>query len=131
MTEELKKQIRKRLNLKKYPRRNKAQFLDEDDHNPFILADCPDCYGSGRSCVSKTDGDTRTVSLTGCSACDSTGTTGEVVRYFADDLAEVIVKVDNDGWLSCPNCTRRYTIRDTNVWTGRRHKTCGQKIKIL
>ena len=42
-----KAEIRRRLTLARYPRRSKARFTDENDHNPLVLQDCPQCHGSG------------------------------------------------------------------------------------
>jgi hypothetical protein len=33
--------------------------------------------------------------------------------------------VDSDGWMRCPSCGFRFTIRDKNAWDGQRHKRCG------
>ncbi len=34
------------------------------------------------------------------------------------------------GWIECPSCGARFSLRDAARWNGDRHLTCGQKIVI-
>jgi hypothetical protein len=40
------------------------------------------------------------------------------------------VEVDTfmPGWIKCPGCQRKFALKDTHVWDGQRHLSCGQKI---
>jgi hypothetical protein len=38
--------------------------------------------------------------------------------------------LDKLGWITCPNCEKRFSIKDKNRWKYNRHLTCGQKIII-
>lgn len=124
-----KNEIRRRLTLARYPRRLKAQFTDENDHNPLVLQNCPCCYGTGHVGESWPEEGIEADVL--CTACDGSGITGKVEPYFATDWPEVEAELDADGWLTCPRCEWRFTIRDRNAWTGRRHLRCGQKTRIV
>ncbi|HVF10677.1 MAG TPA: hypothetical protein VNA16_07735, partial [Abditibacteriaceae bacterium] len=59
------------------------------------------------------------------------GTAEELTHYFDNDAPAIDAVVDTEGWLKCPCCGWRFTIKDKNVWTGRRHKRCGQKINMV
>jgi hypothetical protein len=122
--------IRRRLTLMRYPRRSKARFTDENDHNPLVLQDCPACDGWGAVSEYRTEGDAAVHTRVVCRACGGTGVTGQVEPYFAEDAAEAVARADADGWLTCPGCRWRFTVRDRNAWTGRRHLRCGQKIRV-
>lgn len=127
-----KAEIRRRVTLLRCPRRAKAPFTDENDHNPMVLQDCPTCFGSGKVCQSRSDDDGRDVlDLTVCATCKGSGVTGEVEPYFPRDLPEASARADAAGWLTCPGCGWRFTLRDPRAWSGRRHMRCGQKIKPL
>ncbi|HEY1170296.1 MAG TPA: hypothetical protein VGH19_02895 [Verrucomicrobiae bacterium] len=131
MTTERKKDLKRRLQKARFPRRSAAKFTDENDHNPEILQDCPKCHGCGRidELSTRPDG-TKIRTLKSCSACRGTGTTGEVERYFLTDDPEVTAIATPTGRLTCPKCGWHFTTNDPNRWTGRRHIRCGQKIKI-
>ena len=138
--EQNKADIRRRLTLSRYKRRSEVFwsaepatfFTDENDHNPTVLEDCPRCAGTGRVAGTETI-DAELVSHTGalCPRCEGAKTTGEVVPFFADDAPAVDVVVRPDGWLKCPRCGKHFSSGDQNVWTGRRHKRCGQKLNLL
>lgn len=32
------------------------------------------------------------------------------------------------GWIQCPGCERKFSLRDKTVWDGERHVPCGQRI---
>ena len=129
--EQRKAEIRRKLKLTNYPRRANASFTDENDHNPLILADCPRCSGRGKVCTEEWQGNVQTVSLDECPICSGSETTEEIIRYFENDTPAIDVKADEDGWVKCPCCRWKFTIRDLNVWTGRRHKRCGQKLNVI
>lgn len=124
--EKRKEEIRRRLRLSRYPRRSAAVFTDENDHNPLILEDCPKCGGRGQLCTFHPPD---AYVLDDCPACGGLGTTTEVVPYFTDTGPEVEALVDEQGWLTCPRCERRFSTRYHSTWTGRRHLTCGQLIR--
>ncbi|MFP2903703.1 hypothetical protein ACLESD_01235 [Pyxidicoccus sp. 3LFB2] len=122
-----KEEIRRRLRLSQYPRRRDAVFTDENGHNPWILEDCPECRGQGR--IDRlTENDTYVLET--CSACEGLGTTTQVVRYFLEERPEALAMVDVHGWITCPHCGRRFSTRHRDTWTGRRHLTCGQLIRL-
>lgn len=126
--EERKEQIRHRLKLSKYPRRANAVFTDENDHNPLILEECPRCHGTGQ--VDIYDENTSIYALEVCPDCLETGITGEVVPYFENLSPAMEATKRDDGWTKCPRCGWRFSARDSAVWTGLRHKRCGQKLKF-
>lgn len=117
----------RRLNLRRFPRRSEARFSGENDHNPPVLEDCPKCRGVGLFCVER-HGEASTGP---CDECGGLGTTGEVVPYYRDEVPEVEAAVDSLGWVTCPSCGWRFAVKDSAVWTGLRHKRCGQKIKLI
>jgi hypothetical protein len=123
-----KDEIRRRLRLSRYPRRSAAVFTDENDHNPLILEDCPRCGGRGRVCTSPHPDE---YVLDDCPACGGLGTTTEVVHYFPGTSPEAEAVVDAHGWITCPRCERRFSTRHRDTWTGRRHLTCGQGIRLV
>ncbi len=135
MSDERKKQLREQLYiaqlLRTYPRRDLAQFTDENDHNPLVLGDCRRCLGSGTRCFHYPDGshahDT-------CDVCNGSGTSFDVESYFPARVANLdpIDVTPNDfGWLKCPRCGVRFLPTDLRVWTGLRHRPCGQKIRVV
>lgn len=128
-----KAEIRRCVTLLRYPRRAKAAFTDENDHNPMVLQDCPTCFGSGKVCQhwSEDDGSRDVLDLIVCAACNGSGVTCEVEPYFSKELPEASARADAAGWLTCPGCGWRFTLRDPHAWSGRRHMRCGQKIKPL
>jgi hypothetical protein len=129
--EERKADIRRRLLRARYPQRSNAEFTDENDHNPLVLRDCPACrgYGAMGEC-GVTDEGAHYHARFACPACGGSGVVAEVEPFFPDDHAEAEVRLDRGGWATCPRCGWRFTPRDRNAWTGRRHVRCGQKIKL-
>jgi hypothetical protein len=127
-------ELEKRRQMVGYPRRAKAKFTAENDHNPLILQDCPECHGSGkRDRRSAGLGGGQIWSLGSCEACAGVGITGNVEAYFTSDIsaaAPVAATPDADGWLRCPGCRIVFTTRDADRWTGYRHIRCGQRIPI-
>jgi hypothetical protein len=117
--------LQRRRLAAKYPRRSVATFTSAPDHNPDVLEDCARCHGSGQHCV-ETDGE---ASLSECSECGGTGTTYTVVSFFSNQAPEQVVVVDANGWVTCPCCSRRFSLRDQNAWTGLRHIGCGQRLR--
>lgn len=122
--------IRRRLTLAKYPRRSRAKFTDDNDHNPMVLQDCRRCQGSGRVCRHFEHHGRQVKSREECSECDGKGVTGEVERYFTNDDPEVDAPVRNEG-TTCPTCGWRFRLSDPHAWTGRRHLRCGQKLRLV
>ena len=121
--------LQRRMLISRHPRRANAQFAAENEHNPLVLQDCAECRGTGKRDIPS--GDIRgkhTWTLTTCSACDGLGITGELEPYFTSD--EEIRLPDADGWLRCPGCSTVFTTRDRDRWTGYRHKSCGQRIRV-
>ena len=51
--------------------------------------------------------------------------------YFENDNPEINVKTDKLGWITYPNCKKRFSTRDYQRWRYNRHLTCGQKTKIV
>src|SRR5215510_11245510 len=45
-----------------------------------------------------------------------------------DDVLSVTA--DEEGWVRCPRCDIRFTARDRRAWTGRRHRRCGQRLRL-
>ena len=35
-----------------------------------------------------------------------------------------------EGWIVCPHCRTRFTIRDKKAWDGERHSSCGGRISL-
>ena len=133
--EQRKAEIRRGLKLSKYPRRANAVFTDENDHNPFILEDCPNCHGQGEVDIYRPQDDGGYYLLDECPVCSGSGTTEEIVRYHdnspGNDAPIIDVKTNSEGWIKCPCCSWRFTIKDPEVWTGSRHKRCGQRLNVL
>jgi len=121
-----KEDIRQRLLEARHPRRATAVLSSDPDHNPLILEDCSACHGTGHRC----DEAESTYILDACAACAGRGITGRLVRYFQNESPEIRDANITDGWLTCPWCGRRFTVRDSAVWSGRRHITCGGLIEI-
>ena len=42
--------------------------------------------------------------------------------------APIEVETCVPGWVKCPGCNRRFALKDPNVWDGKKHLSCGQKI---
>ena len=68
--------LRRRIALRRYPRRFAATFTDENDHNPRVLQDCPACSGSGQHCHHNIASNGHEYALGVCAACSGTGVTG-------------------------------------------------------
>lgn len=129
--EERKADIRRRLTLMRYPRRSAAKFTDENDHNPLVLQDCPQCYGTGHVGESWVEDGSPVEANVLCTSCGGSGVTGQAEPYFPHDVPEKTTHADAEGWLTCPNCNWRFTTRDPRAWTGRRHLRCGQRINVV
>lgn len=61
--------------------------------------------------------------------------TGEEFRREAEALRlslsqERPASPDSSGWLSCPHCGTRFTIRDRQRWDGEHHSSCGGRISL-
>lgn len=121
-----KDELQRRLLLSRYPRRSAAVLGATPDHNPLVLEDCPACGGSGNRCI---EGD-GVATFHPCQACAGAGITYELVPYFTNDASALSVQTNVDGWTQCPCCARRFSVRDSNAWTGLRHVHCGQRLNI-
>ena len=120
-----KEEIRRRLALAKYRRRSSVHLADDPEHNPEVLEDCARCRGRGQACTSSKDDE---YALEECPDCKGSGTTYRVVRYFENDRPAQSAELDAKGWITCPGCGRRFSSGDHGVWTGLRHRRCGQRI---
>ena len=128
MSDTLKKEaIRRRLLEQQYPRRQRAVFWSDPDHNPLILEDCRRCAGTGRCCSEATG----VAVIDTCPECGGSGWTGRISTYFPLDAAEFRHASVVDGWLSCPWCSRRFSTGDASVWSGLRHLKCGGRIEVM
>ena len=123
------------LLVSKYPRRNKAQFTMENDHNPLILQDCAECHGTGkRDRRYDGPGSERVWALGSCDTCAGTGITGAVEPYFTSPESgrpPVMAHADSEGRLRCPACEIIFHVTDPHRWTGYRHVRCGQRIRVV
>jgi len=119
--------VRRRVLEASYPRRAQADFLLDPDHNPLILEDCATCHGTGQIC---SEGSGSYV-LDVCDSCEGCGWSGRLTRYFPDDSGAPRRAQLSDEWLRCPSCGRRFTVRDTHVWSGFRHIECGARIALI
>lgn len=135
MSEQRKAELRERLrcikNARLYPCRGEATFTDENDHNPLVLARCPKCGGHTTIGIAGPPGIESDVT---CPACGGAGTNFEVEPYYPEAVSKselIDVAPNAHGWLECPRCNRRFLPTDGNVWTGLRHRPCGQKIRIV
>ena len=122
--------LEEKLRSSPHPPRANARFDAENDHNPLMLQDCPECGGTGKRDIRSESARGGSIWTYGeCSACRGTGITGDVEHYFLTDAPEVTVIPDSKGWLRCPGCGIAFTIRDPYRWTGYRHLRCGQRIR--
>ena len=108
-----------------------SEFTDRNDHNPLVPERCPNCQGAGTRCVESSSPTTVTVSCEECLHCRGTGKSGKTVRLFDNDNPEMELNIYSDVWIKCPNCEQSFALKDESIWTGRRHKKCGQKIKPI
>jgi hypothetical protein len=125
-----------KLKMRHHSLRRDVAFTDANDHNPIVLEECPRCFGSGKMGVYEYGVEYNgrivdTHSRVECDVCSGTGTTGEKVSYFDNDAPVIDVTPSADGWLTCPGCGWRFTVRDRNVWSGLRHVRCGQRIRLV
>jgi hypothetical protein len=102
-------------------------FTVENDHNPLVVATCPDCKGAGRWCHD--DPETGTHYYCQCPRCNGSGVIDQPARLFDNDKPPEVIRVSPDGWTRCPNCRVHFCISDRAAWTGWRH-SCGQRLTI-
>jgi uncharacterized Zn-finger protein len=121
-----KEEIERRLRVAKYPRRAAADPRSAPDHNPLVLEDCPKCSGSGTTC----EGGPGFAVLLECPDCHGEGTTYALVPRFENDNPPVAVRIEDDGWVTCAHCGRRFALTDKDRWTGLRHVSCGQRLVL-
>lgn len=98
--------------------RRETVLSSDPNHNPLVLANCSRCSTTGKS------------GSIVCPSCNGSGTSGHVERYFPVDHPPAQATLGRDGWLRCPGCGLKFTIRDQRRWSGKRHITCGQRIDI-
>lgn len=121
-----KEELRRRVRLAKYPRRGAAIVHSAPEHNPLVLEDCAACHGSGHRCVEESG----MAVLSECQACSGGGITERVVPYFDNDAPSSPVRLGDDGWVTCPCCSHRFSPEDANAWSGLRHFRCGQRLLL-
>ena len=124
------------LKMRHHSLRRDVAFTEANDHNPTVSEECPRCGGSGRTSIYEhgvgADGQAvDTHSRVECDACGGTGSTGARVRYFDNDAPVAAAAADANGWVTCPGCRWRFTVRDRSVWSGLRHVRCGQRIRLI
>lgn len=119
-------EIRRRLNIAKYSKRENIVYTDENDHNPWVLENCPGCNGAGRNCRFVEAERAHYTYI--CSTCDGTRYTGELVRKFDNNAEPVEASPNAHGWVTCPGCGVGFKVTSKDSWSGRRHLGCGQKI---
>ncbi len=129
-TEQRKAEIRGRL-LKRAFERERIEFTEENDHNPKVYELCPRCGGKGETLYSEELDGVITCGQAVCPQCSGVRTTGRRVPYFDNNTAAQEAQLHPDGWVKCPNCRWRFSTHDPNRWTGRRHRSCGQKITLI
>lgn len=119
----------------RYPRAAAAPFTEDNDHNPDVLEDCPDCGGTG---VRRFDQSLALGPLgleahgaADCPACLATGISGRVLRYFQNERPPRDAEAAADGIVICPHCRRRFDTADPRAWTGWRHVYCGQRLRVV
>ena len=131
---ELKRWLEKRAEIDRliqaspHPRREGAVFTDDNDHNPIILQDCPECHGRRKFCEWGTPEDRFIHQQVVCLTCCGLGSTGTEGSYFANDTPAIDARLMGISRILCPHCGETFRIHDSSAWTGRRHRTCGQKI---
>ena len=130
-SESRKQAIRKQLNIAKYTKPENIVFSDENDHNPLVLEKCPVCKGTGKNCKRIKTTNEMVIVTDSCEACGGLRVTGNLVRQYSEDSSIEEARVNRDGWLKCPGCGTRFTTNSAASWSGWRHKTCGQKIRLV
>lgn len=108
-----------------------AIFTDENDHNPIVDETCPRCHGEGRYWHCVPSGEGVACDKPTCEVCNGTGVIGESVAYFSNQQPEIEAVAHENRWITCPNCNIRFKLTNKYSWTGKRHMTCGQKIKVV
>jgi hypothetical protein len=114
------------------PTRDEAEFTEGNDHNPLIRKICPECKGYGKRDIKGEHPDgTRTWALTLCKACAGKGWVEGAQRFFENDAETMPAKASATGYVQCPCCGWKFSVKDKHRWTGRRHMRCGQKITLI
>ena len=110
------------------PPLGELHFTSENDHNPTYLETCARCGGFGRLFITHYERPRNPQDDQPCPDCASSGRIRK--SYFTNDNPPVEATTDKDGWLKCPACNWRFSLKDKNAWTGYRHKKCGQRIVV-
>lgn len=114
------------------PTRDQAEFTEENDHNPLIRKVSPECKGYGkRDIKGELPDGTRTWTLKLCGSCRGNGWVEGSQKFFDNDAEPVAATVSATGYAQCPCCGWKFSVKDRDRWTGRRHIRCGQKINLV
>jgi hypothetical protein len=110
------------------PPLSELTFTSENDHNPSYTVECSRCNGFGKLFTFRFEQQRRADDDRPCPTCRATGW----VQKFLFDNENLPVEVDlsQDGWVKCPCCGWRFSVTDKRIWTGYRHKKCGQRIVL-
>lgn len=65
----------------------------------------------------------------GCTECGEAAATW--MRELFDSLPELAVVQDPNGWVRCPACGYKFSLKDRNVWKNSIHMLCGQRLSVL
>src|SRR5215467_7470901 len=125
--ERRKQDFRNHVNMGRATDPSTIVYSDENDHNPVVLEDCPECHGTGKRCVWVGDPGSYHCGQT-CPVCGGAKTTGNLVLKYQNDSPAVVAAVNEFGWTKCPGCGVNFKTTSSTSWSGLRHKTCGQKI---
>jgi hypothetical protein len=95
---------------------------EENGFNPVVTKMCPKCKLDGYLYFK--DGDSWYKEP--CDVCGGIGSFKE--KKYTEGDEPLVLEVSEDGRTKCPKCKFRFKITDPNVWSGDRHKRCGQKL---
>jgi hypothetical protein len=110
------------------PPLSELAFTSGNDHNPSYTDECSRCNGFGKLFTFRFDQRRGADDDRPCPDC---GTTGRVVKHlFNNDTFPIQVTTGHDGWVTCPCCGWRFSTQDKRIWTGYRHRKCGQRLKL-
>jgi hypothetical protein len=97
---------------------------EENGFNPVVTKMCPKCKLDGYLYFE--DGDSWYKEP--CDVCGGKGSFKE--KKFSECDEPIALEVNEDGGTKCPKCNFRFKITDPNVWSGDRHKRCGQRLIV-
>ena len=128
--ERRKQDFRNHVNMGRATDPSTIVYSDENDHNPVVLEDCPECSGSGKKCRPEAREGGLAYYLEACPVCRGAKTTGNLVHKYQNDSPAMEAAVNEFGWTKCPGCGVNFKTTSSTRWSGLRHKTCGQKILL-